>query len=93
MFDLSSIDGILFAEILWYVLDDIDNVLSTIKAKYNGYLLVNQVFYKGGQKYGREYFTNQDEMIQYFGMKPIVKCRYEVAENESAYETHTVFRL
>ena len=56
-------------------------------------LIVNQIFYNGQQKYGREFFTNQDEMIRYFGWDVLVRARMDIADMPDAYETHTVFSI
>ena len=86
-------DAILFAEILWYILDDLDDILNILKTEYDGLLIVNQVFYKGGQKYGKEYFTNPEELIDYLKLPVLVKNISVDAEHESSYETHIVFDL
>lgn len=93
IFELADYDGIIFSEILWYILDDLDNVLSMIRKKFHGMLIVNQVFYHGVQKYGREYFTNPDELIKYFAMTPIVKNVSDDADHETSYESHIVFKI
>ena len=88
-------DGILFAEIMWYILDDLDVILKKSKEillSTGGVLMINQVFYHGGQKYGREYFTSQDEMINYIGWDVLARTHSEVSDVTSSYETHTVLR-
>ena len=90
---LERYDGIIFSEIMWYILDNLDTILKKLKDVLGGgTLIVNQTFYKGGQQYGREFFTNQDEMIQYIGWDVLAKTFAEIADVPSSYETHTVFK-
>ncbi len=91
IFDLEQYDGIVFAEILWYILDDLDDVLEKLKKKFNGILIINQVFYHGEQKYGRDYFTNQQELIEYIKSPVLVKNFSDDTDHVVSYETHTVF--
>lgn len=93
LFDVRTLDGIIFAEICWYILDDLRDVLEFIKTHFKGLLIVNQVFYYTGQKYGCEYFSNQEELINYFNLKAIVKNSSHAFNHDAAYETHTVFDL
>lgn len=94
LFDLKAYDGIIFAEILWYVLDDLDFVIQMLKENFHGILIVNQVFYSQGvQQYGKEYFTNQNELIDYFALKPVVRNVSHDTSHENSYETHTVFQI
>ncbi len=47
----SDLDCVMFSEIVWYILPDIDSLLVTLQKDFKGkYLIVNQVFYKGSQK-------------------------------------------
>ena len=68
-------------------IEEIENVLG------GGTLIVNQTFYKGGQQYGREFFTSQDEMIRYIGWEVLARTTAEISDVPSSYETHTVFRI
>lgn len=92
-FDVKMYDGIIFAEILWYILDDLDNVIELLKKCFRGKLIVNQVFYHGTQQYGRDFFTNQEEMIKYFDLPVLVKNFSDDSEHKDSYETHTVFSI
>src|SRR6266446_5141479 len=50
--------------ITWYLLDQFASLLELLRRDFAGkYFLHNLVFYKGGQRYGREYFTTLDEFI------------------------------
>lgn len=82
--------GILFAEIMWYILDELDEIINGINKNFTGRLvIINQTFYeKGKQSYGREYFTSMDEMIDYLPWKCMEKI-VEYKENE--FDAHTVF--
>lgn len=91
---LEKYDGIIFSEILWYILDRLDDILKEIKnVRRGGALVVNQTFYTGGQQYGREFFTNQDEMIRYIGLPVLARTSAKISDVTSSYETHTVFRI
>lgn len=88
-------DGIVFSEIMWYILQDLDVILEKTKKALlstGGVLLINQVFYHGGQRYGREFFTTQEEMMDYIGWDVLARTRSETADVTSSYETHTVLR-
>ena len=45
------------------------------------------------EEYGKEYFTNQDEMIRFFGWNVLAKSCAYMADMTDAYETHTVFSI
>ncbi len=84
--------GILFAEIMWYILDDLNEIINGINKNFTGRLvIINQTFYeKGKQSYGREYFTSVDEMIDYLPWKCMEKI---VKYKENEFDTHTVFGM
>ncbi|MCU0452007.1 MAG: class I SAM-dependent methyltransferase [Bernardetiaceae bacterium] len=87
------LDCVLFAEILWYILPQLPGLLAELKAKFAGkYLLVNQVFYKGSQKYGTEYFTNLNELIAYVPFELLARCEATTA-HEGTIETSTLFKI
>ncbi len=86
-------DCIVFAEIVWYILPELKNIFEVMKANFKGkYLIVNQVFYKGSQKYGTEYFTNLQEFIDYVPFTLITKCEATSA-NDTTIETSTMFQI
>ena len=64
-----AMENILFAEIAWYLLEDnlISKVFDKMMKHYSGnYFINNLVFYNDDrQKYGRDYFTNLDEFIDF----------------------------
>ena len=64
-------DIILMAEITWYVLDKLDAFLEFLKSNLkNTYLCHLLTTYpEGTQKYGKDKFTNLQEIMSYFEMK------------------------
>jgi SAM-dependent methyltransferase len=84
---------VLFAELIWYVLPDLKAIFDVLKRDFSGkYFLVNQVFYKGTQKYGTEYFTNLNEFIAYVPFTVVAKCEATTI-NDSTIETSTLFKI
>lgn len=67
-------DALLFTEIMWYILEDLQSIIAGIKRDFYGrHIMINQTFYpEGQQSYGREYFTTPEEMVDYFDM-PMVE--------------------
>ena len=63
-------DLIVMPEITWYVLDQLKEFKCFLKNELpNCYLLHMLMTYKPGEQvYGREYFTNLEEIMKYFGM-------------------------
>jgi len=84
---------VMLSEIIWYILPSLNDVFEMLKTHFKGkYLIVNQVFYKGSQKYGVDYFTNLEEFINYVPFTLIGKCE-ATAINESTIETSTIFKI
>ncbi len=84
---------ILLSEIIWYILPNLAEINQTLKEYFSGkYLGVNQVFYKGTQKYGVEYFSNLKEFISYMPFKLISQCEATLVE-DSTIETSTLFLI
>lgn len=86
-------DVIIFSELIWYILTDIKVILNKIKQKFEGYLIINQTFYKRGQQYGTEFFTNLEEMISYLDLNLIGCSVADMQHETNSYETHSLFRL
>lgn len=85
---------IILSEILWYILDDIKDIIYSFKKTFKGrYVLINQSFYfDKDQKYGREYFTNPEEVIKLFDMKCInLVTAYSSLLN--SYEAHIALKV
>ncbi len=88
-----AVDCVLLSEIMWYILDDLDQILSDLNKHFKGkYLVINQVFYKGTQKYGTDYFTNLDELIAYIPFKLIEKMA-TTKEAETTIETSSLYLI
>ncbi len=89
----SSFDCVMFSEIMWYILDDLETILKDLATNFKGkYLMINQVFYKGSQKYGTEYFTSRAELIDYMPFE--VVCYTEATcEEDSTIETSVLFKI
>ncbi len=84
---------IMLSEIIWYILPDLKNIFENLKDDFKGkYLIVNQVFYKGSQKYGTDYFTTPNEFIQYVPFSLVGKCEATTI-NDSTIETSTIFKI
>lgn len=63
-------DVIVMAEVTWYILDDFDRFIHFLKREMNECILLHHLtFYeKGKQKFGREYFVNESELMKRIGM-------------------------
>ncbi|TAG04315.1 MAG: class I SAM-dependent methyltransferase [Cytophagia bacterium] len=86
-------DCVLFSEIIWYILPDLKEIFNVLKKDFKGkYFLVNQVFYKGTQKYGNEYFTNLKEFINYVPFTLVGQCEATM-DKDSTIETSTIFKI
>ncbi len=86
-------EAIIFSEIMWYILEDLDSVIKNLSEKYqNKLLIVNQVFYKGEQRYGNGFFTCMDEMIAYLPWECLKKISIDRMD-DGFYESHSVFRI
>lgn len=86
-------DCILLSEIIWYILPSLDSIIEELKANFKGkYLMINQVFYKGTQKYGTEYFTSMKELIEYVPFELIANCEATTV-NDTTIETSVLFKI
>jgi len=86
-------DAVLFAEITWYLLDQFASLLELLRRDFAGkYFLHNLVFYKGGQRYGREYFTTLDEFIARVPFQLVARME-ATATDMDTIETSTAFRI
>ncbi|MCU0355332.1 MAG: class I SAM-dependent methyltransferase [Cytophagales bacterium] len=91
--DYRDCEAVLFAEITWYVLPDLDSLFQEMFTHFAGkYFINNLVFYKGTQKYGTEYFTSLREFIDYVPFKMLAYCEATTAE-DSTIETSSIFRI
>ncbi len=88
-----DVDAVVFAEIIWYILPSLKDLFQMLKDNFAGkYFVVNQVFYKGTQKYGIEYFTNMREFINYVPFELVGQCEATMAK-DSTIETSVIFRI
>jgi SAM-dependent methyltransferase len=86
-------DCVILSEIIWYILPDLKNIFKILENEFKGkYLIVNQVFYKGTQKYGTDYFTNLNEFIEYVPFSLVGKCEATTI-SDSTIETSTIFKI
>lgn len=92
--ELAVYDACLFAEVMWYILGDLDRILKNLNYFFRGKtVMINQTFYAPGiQQYGKEYFTNLDEMCEYLPWKCLEKIVEENLETGNI-DTHSVFRI
>ena len=88
-------DSILFAEITWYLLDRLQRVFEEMLIHASGkYFVHNLVFYKNDtQKYGREFFTNVEQFIDFCPFRLLSKAEYTSSDPAATIETSTVFRI
>ncbi len=83
----------MFAEIMWYILEDLDEIIENISANHKGrYVIINQTFYKGQQKYGKEYFTTLNEMVNYLPWENLAKIEIETSDRDTI-ETHSMYYI
>lgn len=86
-------DCILFAEIIWYILPNLNDLFEVMRTHFKGkHLMVIQVFYKGSQKYGTEYFTSLKEFQEYVPFEVVASCEATRAE-DNTIETATLFKI
>ena len=93
--DYNSYQCFFFSEITWYILEDkmIDQIFDDIKEHLKGkYFLHNLVFYKGQQKYGRNYFTTLDEFIEFCPFQLLGKVEIDF-ERADTIETSSIFKI
>jgi SAM-dependent methyltransferase len=88
-------DAVLFAEITWYVLPQLQYVFGEMLSNLRGrYFVHNLMFYKGNtQQYGREYFTNLDEFIAFCPFRLVARSEYTSADPSSSIESSTIFLI
>lgn len=90
----NNYDAIILSEIMWYILQDIDEIVGNLSKTCNGkIIMINQTFYPDGvQKYGTEYFTDLGSMVDYLPWQTICKISIVRAENKK-YESHSVYKI
>jgi SAM-dependent methyltransferase len=86
-------DVVLFAEITWYILDQLDETFRRLRTSHSGgYLAHNLLFYKGQQRYGTEFFTTLDEFVRRCPFPVLEIMQYEDASS-STIETTSLFAI
>lgn len=70
IYDQFKPDVIIMSEITWYVLDKLEDYLAYLRVKFPGIHLIHLLttYSLGEQSYGRDYFTNQSEILDYFNL-------------------------
>lgn len=93
--EFSKFDVIIFAEIMWYLLEDLPQVIEYMNQYCKNKVFINNlVFYKDDiQKYGKECFTNVKELISYLPFQYLGSITADSLENKESYETQTIFRI
>ena len=66
-------DIIIMSEVTWYILPELKSFIKFIKKKFKHKYLIHTlaIYYPGRQKYGKEYFTNNREILKFFNLKYI----------------------
>lgn len=89
----ANYDAVLFGEIMWYILDDLDGIFKKMMRNFRGkYFLNNLVFYKGQQQYGNKFFTNLKEFIEFVPFK-LLGYSEATTVNDDTIETSTIFKI
>lgn len=87
-------DAVLFAEITWYILDDLKTVFAEMLDSFRGkHFLHNLVFYKGTQRYGREFFTTFEEFAAFCPFKLLEHSSSTTSDPASTIETSSIFLI
>jgi hypothetical protein len=89
-----EVDCILLADIMWYILDDLKTINQKLLENFRGkYLINNFVTYREGvQKYGREYFTSTEELINYMPFK-LVGYGIATTVDDVNIDSTTIFKI
>ncbi len=87
-------DVIIFSEIMWYILDILKPMLEMLNRSFSSkHILINQTFYNGGQEYGKDFFTNPEEMIDFLGLNCVLSVTEKVEKKDAGYASHTWFKI
>ena len=86
-----------FSEITWYLLEEkaLDKIFNVMKEKFskkNKFFIHNLVFYKEGQEYGKDYFTNLDEFINFCPFELVGKSEIDITEDGTVV-TSSIYRI
>lgn len=85
-------DIIIMAEITWYVLDKLDEFIEFLKTEFpNAYLIHLLTIYPLGiQKYGRDKFTNLQQIMSYFEAEYLEWGEISYPEMEGCKRTYFI---
>ena len=66
-------DILILSEVSWYVLPELKKFIKYIKKNFKNKYLIHTlaIYHPGKQKYGKKYFTNLKEILDFFNMKYI----------------------
>lgn len=91
----SQYDCFFFSEITWYLLEEkiLDKIFEKMIKNFKGkYFIHNLVFYKGQQKYGRNYFSTVKEFIDFCPFKIITSVEIN-SINENTTKSSIIFKI
>ncbi len=90
-----AFEAILFAEVTWYILQDLQKSFQDMLEHFPGkYFLQNLTFYKGDrQQYGREYFSNMEEFIQFCPLKLLEYTSSVTSDPNGVVGTSSIFKI
>lgn len=82
-------DVIVMSQISWYILPKLKKLLDYLKNNFPDIIIIHTLvtYTNEDQKYGREFFTNMDEILRFFDMNYLEKGSY----SESSDNTRTGF--
>jgi predicted TPR repeat methyltransferase len=85
-------DIIVMAEITWYVLDKLDTFLKFVRSELPDTYLIHLLttYPPGVQQYGKDKFTNLDEIMRYFGMQYLEWGEMSYPEMEGCKRTYFI---
>ncbi len=88
-------DAVVMAEITWLVLDQLPELLRFLRTEYAGRYLVHllHTYGPGVQQYGREFFTDLDGILAYFGLDYLEWGTVSKPEHDGGARTYFVARL
>ena len=78
--------NMIFLGWLWYVLPDIKKFLKYIKSNHENSYLINclTLYDRNIQKYGNNYFSNNEELIKFFNLNVIISNIIKKKESDSS---------
>lgn len=66
-------DIIFIKDVTWLILDKIDDIKKKLKDNFKGKYLIHILNIYENQKYGNEYFTNHQEILNFFDMDYLIE--------------------